>query len=440
MRKLAIEPSKIKGDVYIPSSKSLGHREIICAALANGVSTVDNISMSEDIIATCETMAAFGAKFAPITSKIEGRSALKVTGCAGKLKAVKNKVDCGESGSTLRFLLPFGAMLDEKIEFTGRGKLIKRPLEPFFDIFLKKGIEYKRPEGLSLPHEIKGKLTAGDYELPGNVSSQFITGLLFVLPLLDGKSTINITTKLESRSYIDLTIDSLSKYGVQIKHDNYMKYEIEGNQEYIACDTMVEGDYSQIAYWLIAGVLSGPVSSKGVNFASNQGDKAVLEIMQRMGVNFDFIEAKKDSENSVNEVVASNTKTKATVIDAENCPDIIPPLAVLAALSEGETRIINAKRLRIKECDRLLAINTELSKLGADITELEDGLVIKGVTSFKGGATINCWNDHRIAMSLAIAAIKCDQAIVLEGAECVNKSYPNFWKDYKALGAKITEL
>lgn len=436
MRTLAIEPSKIKGSVYIPSSKSLGHREIICAALANGVSTVDNISMSEDIVATCETLAAFGAKFESITSKIEGRSAFRVTGCSGKLKALKNKVDCGESGSTLRFLMPFGALLDEKIEFNGRGKLVKRPLEPFFDIFLKKGIEYKKPEGLSLPLEIKGKLTAGDYELPGNVSSQFITGLLFVLPLLEGKSTITITTKLESRSYIDLTIDSLSKYGVKIKHDNYMHYEIEGNQEYIACDTMVEGDYSQIAYWLIAGVFSGPVTSKGVNLESHQGDKAVLEIMQRMGVNFKFIEDK----NNTNEVIANSTKTKATVIDAEDCPDIIPPLAVLASLSEGETRIINAKRLRIKECDRLLAVNTELTKLGADITELEDGLIIKGVAGFKGGATINCWNDHRIAMSLAIAAIKCDKAIILEGAECVNKSYPNFWEDYKALGAKITEL
>jgi 3-phosphoshikimate 1-carboxyvinyltransferase len=438
MRTLVIEPSNIKGSVHIPSSKSLGHREIICAALANGVSTVDNISMSEDIIATCETLSAFGVEFEPLFSKIEGRSALKIIGCGGKLKAVKDNVDCGESGSTLRFLLPFGAMLDEKIKFTGRGKLVKRPLEPFFDIFSKKGIKYKREEGLSLPLEIKGKLTAGDYELPGNVSSQFITGLLFVLPLLDGNSTITITTKLESRSYIDLTIDSLSKYGIKIKHDNYLYYEIEGNQEYKACDTMVEGDYSQIAYWLIAGVLSGPVSSQGVNFQSNQGDSAIIEIMQKMGVNFDFIEAK--SENSINEVITSNTKTKGTIIDATDCPDIIPPLAVLAALSEGETKIINAKRLRIKECDRLLAINTELTKLGADIIELDDGLIIKGVNSFKGGVTINCWNDHRIAMSLAIAAIKCDQAITLEGAECVNKSYPDFWDDYKALGAKITEL
>lgn len=434
MKNLVIYPSLLTGTVQIPSSKSMGHREIICASLSKGRSIVDNISISKDILATCSGLRSLGAKIEEIPSRYPKRKAFLIEGNDGKIKLENNKIFCKESGSTLRFLIPIGVLSGEKIIFEGEGKLTERPLDPYFEIFKEKNIDYKTfNEIKNLPLEIDGKLKSGEYSLVGDVSSQFISGLLFALPLLEGDSVLKITTKLESASYIDLTLKSLSKYGIKIENKNHREYIIEGNQKYKNLDSIVEGDYSQGAFWLVAGGLnpqSKSIISEGLDLDSLQGDKKILEILERMGVKLKI---------EKNKIESFGSKSFSTIIDASDCPDIIPILTVLASLSEGVTKIINAKRLRIKECDRLNAIATELNKLGADIEELEDGLIIKGKEFLQGGE-VSCWNDHRIAMSLAVASIKCKDKIILHGAECVEKSYPEFWNDFVNLGGKIEEI
>jgi 3-phosphoshikimate 1-carboxyvinyltransferase len=326
----------------------------------------------------------------------------------------------------LRFIIPLGALCQEKISFVGHGKLVTRPLQAYYDIFAKQGLAYQAAEGGNLPLILQGPLQPGKYMLPGNVSSQFISGLLFALPLLQGDSTLDITGPLESQGYIDMTLSALAKYGVQIKHTDYRRYKISGRQKYEPRIAMVEGDFSQIAFWLVAGTLGRPVGGQGMQPTSLQGDRVVIDIIKAMGGNISW---------EGTEILAKPAITRGITIDAANCPDIIPVLTVLAALSKGKTEIINAGRLRIKECDRLAAITLELNKIGARIKELPTGLIIDGVDSFAGGA-VDCWNDHRIAMSLAVASIKCREPLVLTGVDCVAKSYPRFWDDFASLGGR----
>lgn len=432
MTKIRIWPTKLHGTVMAPSSKSMGHREIICAGLAAGTSVVDNISMSKDIEATCRCLRALGAEINEVPSSFAGRRALQVAG-SGRLRAAEPGADCGESGSTLRFFIPLGALLGEKFTFTGHGKLVSRPLQAYYDIFAEQGLEYVNENG-GLPLTVCGRLKPGCYRLPGDVSSQYVSGLLFALPLLEGDSVIEITSPLESASYVDMTLSCLHKYGVEIINEGnaHRKYYVKGGQQYRARGSMVEGDWSQAAFWAVGGSLGRRVACSGLDPASLQGDKAVIEIMRRMGAD---ITAEGDC------VAAAGGRTRGCVIDASDCPDIIPVLTVLAAVSSGTTEIINAGRLRIKECDRLAAMTSELNKLGAEITELPDGLIVKGhPEGLQGGAEADAWNDHRIAMSLAIAAQACAEPFILNGAESVQKSYPDFWEDYAAAGGKTEVL
>lgn len=428
MEKVRIFPGKLEGTVLVPSSKSMGHREIICAGLAAGTSIVDNISMSKDIEATCRCLVAMGVKIKPVSSAYAGRHALEITG-TGKLQAAASSADCGESGSTLRFFIPLGATLGAPFTFIGHGKLVSRPLQAYYDIFAEQGLEYTTAEAGHLPLTVKGKLKPGTYKLPGDVSSQYVSGLLFTLPLLEGDSVIEITSPLESASYVDMTLSCLSKYGIEIINENHRRYLVKGGQKYQARNSVVEGDWSQAAFWTVGGSLGKAITCAGVDFHCLQGDKAVVEIMERMAAN---MTCTKDA------VIVKAGPTKATIIDAANCPDIIPVLTVLAACSEGTTRVINAGRLRIKECDRLAAITKELNALGAQITELPEGLIIKGCPEgLAGGGQVDAWNDHRIAMSLAIAAQSCKEPFELTGAGSVSKSYPLFWEDYAAVGGKM---
>ena len=432
MTTVKILPTKLQGTVVAPSSKSMGHREIICAGLACGTSIIDNISMSKDIEATMRCLKAINVAVDEIPSMIEGRKALQISG-TGHPMAAADSVDCGESGSTLRFFLPLGANLNCPLTFTGHGKLVSRPLQSYYDIFDEKFIQYFNDNG-NLPVTVNGRLTPGTYKLPGDVSSQFVSGLLFALPLLSGDSVIEITSSLESSAYVDMTINCLAKFGVQIENEGgqHRRYLVKGKQRYQAQDSQVEGDWSQAAFWTVGGSLGTSVTCEGVNVNSLQGDQTVVSIMERMGA------ALKQDANSV---TVTGGATKATVIDAANCPDIIPVLTVLAAVSEGTTKIINAGRLRIKECDRLAAMTSELNKMGAAITEEPEGLTIVGKPDgLKGGVTVDAWNDHRIAMSLAIAAQKCREPIILTGAESVAKSYPTFWEDYKSVGGLVEEV
>ena len=432
MDKVCIFPHKLKGEVHVPSSKSMGHREIICAGLAKGKSIVDNISMSKDIEATMRCLRAMGVTIVEIPSQFPGRTALMITG-TGKLEAKESGADCGESGSTLRFFIPLGASLGAPFTFEGHGKLVSRPLQAYYDIFDEQGLEYKTDEG-QLPLTVNGKLKPGTYKLPGNVSSQYVSGLLFALPLLEGDSVVEITSPLESASYVNMTLSCLKKYGIRINNidDAHRKYIIKGQQKYLAQGSLVEADWSQAAFWLVGGALGEEINCTGVDFLSLQGDMAVVDIMERMGVSF---------TKTQGEIKVEHTATGKTLINATNCPDIIPILTVLASMSAGTTEIINAGRLRIKECDRLKAISTELNKLGAAIEEKPEGLVIHGKPEgLQGGAAVDAWNDHRIAMSMAIAASVCKEEVVLEGAESVQKSYPEFWKDYVSVGGRIEAI
>lgn len=420
---IEIKPRKLKGEIHIPPSKSLSHRAIIAAALSEGVSVIENVILSQDIKATIEAMRSLGVEITVISN---GRYKLIIKG-KEKLELLNNEINCHESGSTLRFLVPFFALVEGEVTFTGRNKLIERPLDSYYKIFDEKGVEYSNNLG-NLPLKIKGGLKPGNYTLDGNISSQFITGLMFVLPLLDGDSKIIIRKNLESKGYVDLTIDILNKFGIEIENNNYESFSIKGNQHYKARDYKVEGDYSQAAFWIVANILDNDIVLRDLDKDSLQGDKAILDIINKMGISYEFIEDKL--------IINSNNDLKNISIDVKDCPDLVPILAVLASFAKGECRIYNAERLRIKESDRLKAISTELNKLGANVIEKEDGLVIKPIENIKGGK-VDSWNDHRIAMALSVFSTRGKDTIELSRSEAINKSYPDFYDDFKKLGGEI---
>ncbi|NOW89151.1 3-phosphoshikimate 1-carboxyvinyltransferase [Clostridium beijerinckii] len=430
MGNLKIYPGKLSGEVKIPPSKSMAHRAVICAALGDGVSKVTNIDYSDDIIATIEAMSSLGAK---ITKK---EDYLEVYGINSpeniKVNSVKEQrtIDCNESGSTLRFLVPIAALFDGVNRFVGRGNLGKRPLDTYYKIFDEQGIKYSYKDGI-LDLKTEGKLKAGEFKMEGNISSQFITGLLFTLPLLDGESKIVITTEMESKGYIDLTLRAIKDFGVEIINNNYEEFIIKGNQIYKSIDYRVEGDYSQAAFFFCADALSSNIVLNDLKLDSLQGDKEVIDILQRMGLKLN------NKDNGL--IGSASLGLKSTIIDGSQCPDIIPVVSLVAALSEGTTEIINAGRLRIKECDRLAAVTSELNKLGAKIIEKEEGLIIEGVKELKGNVEVWSHKDHRIAMTMAIASTMCKEPIILKDYECVSKSYPQFWDDFKNLGGVFDE-
>ena len=439
MGEVTIIPKKLSGSLKIPPSKSMAHRAVICAGLSKGTSVIENIEYSDDIIATINAMKALGVDI------IEEKDRLIISG-PNIFNSNKRVIDCNESGSTLRFLMPIALVKDGESRFLGKGNLGKRPLKTYYDIFNKQGIDYSYEEGI-LNTFVKGELKADEFRVEGNISSQFISGLLFALPLLEGDSKIVITTNLESKGYIDLTLSMLSKFGIEVENLDYKEFRIKGNQSYKAFNYRVEGDYSQGAFFFVAGALGNDVVCYDLDEESKQGDKEVLDILKNMGstlikeVKVDKKE--KDNKNLIDKkelmkmaLGFASENLKATIIDASQCPDIIPVMAVVASLAKGETRVINGERLRIKECDRLNAISTELKTLGANIEETEDGLIINGVESLKGGK-VSSHDDHRIAMSLAIASTVCTEKVIIDNGDCVKKSYPNFWEDFKSLGGEI---
>ena len=399
---VTIWPGKLAGTIVPPSSKSQGHRYVIAAALAAGESVIGNLSFSEDIEATLRCMETLGA----IVKRQMDGATLRGGPCPAEIPVL----DCGESGSTLRFLIPVVLALAGGGVFRGRGRLMQRPQEPYFAIFRKKGIAFSA-EGDTLT--IKGRLTPDVFELPGNVSSQFITGLMYALPLLDGDSEIRLTSPLESAGYVDMTRDALKTFGVEIC-DIPGGWEIPGRQRYCPAKVSVEADWSQGAFFLAALGLGHDLTIKGLNSSSCQGDRIILDY-----------EKKLDGAGTVE-------------LNVRNCPDLVPALAARAALRDGAiTRIENASRLRLKESDRLAAVTDVLRTMGAGVTEEPERLTILGRNRLRGGVTVDSWNDHRIAMMAAVAALSCEAPVTVAGAECVRKSYPGFWNDLKGLGAVL---
>jgi len=429
LKKVVITPTRLRGTVNIPPSKSMSHRAIFCAALSDGISNVKNVLMSKDIMATCKAVEAIGCKIK--YKKADTHKELYNLRIQGRkqMKLIKDTIDCEESGSTLRFLIPLLALVDSQVTVTGKGRLVSRPLDTYYHIFDEQRIYYTNKYG-ELPLTINGRLKPGEYSVQGDVSSQFITGLLFALPLLDGDSKLTITTQLESKPYVDLTLGMLKKFGVHIINEEYKTFLIKGNQEYISSDYTVEGDYSQAAFWLTAGILGGDIYSNDIKGDSLQGDKAIVDIIKKMGGNINPLLL------GYKTVMSS---TRGITIDVSQYPDLVPILSVMGATSKGVTEIVNAKRLRIKESDRLKAISDVLTILGADIVQYSDGLIIRGKEKLIGGA-VDSYNDHRIAMAAAIASIKCEEQVIITNSQSVEKSYPNFWEDFVSLGGKVDEL
>ena len=400
---IRITPGPLEGTVTPPPSKSMAHRAILAAALTNETSIIHNIALSQDIEATLRCVSALGG-----TWKQEGDT-LYVSGVWHREwdPAGLPCLDCGESGSTLRFMIPIALTLENGGIFTGRGRLMERPQKPYFDIFDEKGISYEQKDGgLTL----RGELTPGEYRLPGNVSSQFVTGLLYALPLMDVDSEIVLTSPLESAGYVIMTENVLEKFGI-IAEEQDTGWIVPGGQTYQPCDLTVEADWSQAAFWYAARFLGNPVDISGMPKYSCQGDRKLGWFYRRL------------------------EKPKNMGFPVSDCPDLVPPLAAMAALREGYTTYMGgAARLRIKESDRLASVTQVLNALGAQVEEGPDFLKITGRDSLTGGVTVDCCNDHRIAMMAAIAATRCKEPVTLLGAECVQKSYPNFWEEYKRLG------
>lgn len=420
MSDVKFSPFVPNGTVNVPPSKSDVHRAIICAAMANGVSRISPVALSNDIKATIGCIKALGA------DAVLENNVLTVDGT----NMYKNKtalLDCGESGSTLRFFIPIAAVGNINATFVGKGKLPQRPIGIFTEALPKAGTVCKTEGGL--PLEIKGQLKSGIFEIPGNVSSQFITGLLLALPILEGDSEIVLTSPLESVGYIAMTIRTMKRFGVNI--DTTEKgWHIKGGQSYKPCDYTTDGDWSQAAFFMVLGAVSGKVTVKGVAKDSTQGDKKCAEILARFGAKVTQLD---------NEVTVEKGELKAITIDASQIPDLVPVLSVCAAFAEGTTKIINAERLRIKECDRLKATAELLNNLGGKVKELSDGLEITGVSSLKGG-NVNGYNDHRIVMSAAVCAARSDEDITATFAMSINKSYPDFYIDYNSIGGKANVL
>ena len=416
MKNVKVSPAKLSGNISLPPSKSAAHRAIICASLAKGKSVIHPVELSDDIRATIGCMKALGARaeLTGDTLTVDGTDTLNVPSAS---------LDCGESGSTLRFLIPVAAAGGTEAEFTGHGRLPQRPIGVFLDCLPEKGVQCTTEGGL--PLKISGRLQSGKYLVPGDISSQFITGLLLALPMIEGDSNIILTSPLQSAGYIDMTLSAMRDFGVNVTvtEDGW---HICGSQKYIPQNYTVEGDWSQAAFFMTAAALGGCITINNLRMDSRQGDKACLEVYSRLGADIQIHENGSFTVNGGN--------LRGTEINARDIPDMVPALAVCAAAAEGRTVIYGAERLRIKECDRLAAMTDGLTRLGADIRETTDGLIINGGAIHGGMA--DGYNDHRIVMSLACASAAADGDIIITGAESINKSYPSFFEDLVKLGGK----
>lgn len=397
---MTINPSKAKGSITAPPSKSMAHRHMICAALADGRSTINNIDLSEDIKATIDCISQLGCNVKIKDKTVEIQRENRIS---------SNPVfRCNESGSTLRFFIPIALVLCNKARFEGSDVLMTRPLSVYEDICREQGIRFERKNG---GIEVEGKLRNNDFKVPGNISSQFITGLLFALPLLEGDSSIELTESVESRPYIDMTIQVLGEFGIKVEWQNEKKLSIKGNQKYKGCTSTVEGDFSNAAFLEAFNTIGGEVEVKGLNPNSLQGDKVYQKHFKQLMNGF-------------------------CTIDISDCPDLGPVLMAVAALHDG-ARFTGTRRLKIKESDRGSVMCRELSKFGVSTEMAENSITINKCEIKRPEEVVDSHNDHRIAMSMALMLSVTGGR--LEGSSAVRKSYPGFFDDIRKLGISITE-
>lgn len=391
-----LKNSILSGEITVPPSKSAAHRAMICSFLA-GAGSVRPITSSNDMRAMKQVISA--------------------------LNSGSDTIDCIESGNTLRFMIPVAAALGRKCTFVGSGRLPERPITEYLRLLSEHGVECICENG-KIPLSIKGKLTSGVFEIPGNISSQYITGLLFALPLLDGDSKIVITTKLESKPYVDMTIKILSDYGISVEETQY-GYFVKGSQKYTVRDYTVESDWSQAAFFLVAGAIGGDITLKGLDLTSTQGDKEIINVLKRFGA---------DITTDGNTIRCKKSSLNGITVDVTDIPDTVPAIAVAAAYAKGTTVICGGERLRLKESDRITSVVSNLKKMGVDACERQDGMVIVGGEPH--GAMLDGYNDHRIAMAFSVAALCANGETQISDAQSVNKTYPDFYNDYNSLGGK----
>ncbi len=409
---IKIIPSALCGEVSIPPSKSAAHRALICAALAEGESRVEPYCTSKDIRATVSCLKALGMRTQ------EDQKGYTV----GINETLKGGVlDFNESGSTARFLLPVAAALGADITAVGQGRLPERPMEVLTSLLREHGVKASSD---NLPITLKGRMTAGEFRLPGNISSQYISGLMLAAPLLDRDVYIEPTTALESVGYIDMTVDAMKKQGVTVEETN-KGWKISAAQSYKPANTIIEGDWSQAAFFMSAAAIGGDIKISGLDFTSRQGDMAALDVFAAFGaditINDNVLHIKKGTLRGIE-------------VNASDIPDMVPAIAATAAFAQGKTVIHSAERLRIKESDRIKTTLAALTAMGIKTEERPDGMVIYG--GQPKGSIIDGANDHRIVMAFSVAAAYAQGESIVLGAEAINKSYPEFYRDFEKLGGK----
>lgn len=399
MSVVKIENSFLRGEINIPPSKSVAHRAMICSFLAGG----GNVS--------------------PIINSNDMKAMEQVIGA---LKAKGDVIDCIESGNTLRFMIPVIAALGRKVTFVGTGRLPERPIGEYLKILPEHGV--KCISNGKLPLSIEGNLTSGKYEIAGNISSQYITGLLLALPILDGNSEIILTTELQSKPYVDMTIKVMSDFGVYVE-ETKNGYFVKGNQTYKKRDYIVEGDWSQAAFFLAAGVINGDIILKGLDINSSQGDKEIVNILRKFGG---------DIEINQNYIRTKKSNLIGTQIDVSDVPDTVPALSVVSAFANGTTIINGTQRLKFKESDRSNSVVSNLNKLGINAKDEIDKIIING-GDIKG-TKLDGYNDHRIVMAFSVAGLCSKGEVTITDAEAIKKTYPQFFEDYNSLGGKINVI
>ena len=414
-----IKKSELNGSVKAPASKSVAHRMMLCAALSRSKCYIHNITDSDDMSATIGCLSSLGAK---ITK--EGTTVFIDATSFASDKTKHYTLNCIESGTTLRIMIPVCAALGLHVTFIGEGKLPQRPLDEYLTLLPKHSVEIEKGDS-SLPLTIKGQLCGDVFSVSPKVSSQYVTGLIFALSLLKNDCKLNLLSELVGGQYVDITTSVMKKFGVTVVKTRN-SYSIKGMQKYTpASDTLnVEGDWSQAAFFLCCGAIKGSITVTNIDTKSTQGDKKIIDFLKAF-----------NADITINDDSVSVRKSNliGTDIDATDTPDLVPVLSVLASFAQGETNIHGVSRLKFKESDRLLSTSQMINSLGGCATYTDDCMTIKSTNKLTGG-DVDGFNDHRIVMSSAIAGAFCENTTTIRQANAVNKSYTNFFDDYKSLG------
>lgn len=418
--KIIVGHSKCGGTIDLPASKSYMHRAIIASCLAKGESIIKNITLSEDIDATIDAFKVLGADIK------EENDTLIIKGIKDFNSALNSEIDCNNSGSTLRFLIPILSLFNISFTLRGSKSLFSRPLDVYKDIYNKEGLKFDLCENYL---DVSGRLRANEYVLKGNISSQFISGLLFVLPLLEGDSIIKIIPPLESESYINMTIKVLKDYGIEIIRESRYEFFIKGNQEYKSREYYIEKDFSQFAFFGVLGAINNGITCKGLNINSLQGDRFIIDILRAFNVKVDV--------NGDEVVVHKCNNIQGCNIDLKDCPDLGPILMVLSLFSKNKVCINNINRLRIKESNRVESMVDNLRKLNAKIDVSDNELVIYPSKIKRSREILESYNDHRVMMAMVVLATCIRGYTIIDNPLCVKKSYVNFYRDMQRIGADI---